>query len=344
MNTTTPDNSKRTAVLLVNVGTPDEPTVPAVRRYLSQFLNDRRVIDLPLIPQKILVNLIIVPFRAPKSKKLYEMLWTPEGSPLIVNAEKNKERLQERLGSSCEVFVAMRYQNPSLGKVLREVRDRQFGRLVVVPVFPQYASSTTGTIAQFVYREMSGWNVMPELRIVSQFYDHPRFIKAFADRIREYGPEKWDHIIFSYHGLPLRQIDKVHPGVNSSACTCEKALPKHGKFCYRATCYDTTRLLARELGLSEASYSVSFQSRLDKNWLEPFTDSTLIRKAKEGVKRVLVVAPAFVADCLETTVEIGIEYQQLFERYGGEKVQLVESLNDHPGWIETLADLVEGRQ
>ena len=344
MEPTIQDNSKRAAVLLVNVGTPDEPTVPAVRRYLSQFLNDRRVIDLPLFAQKILVNLIIVPFRAPKSKKLYEMLWTSAGSPLIVNAEKNRKKLQERLGSGFEVFIAMRYQNPSLRKVLREVRERQFGKLVVVPVFPQYASSTTGTIAQFVYREMSGWNVMPELRIVSQFYDHPRFIKAFADRIREYNPEKWDHILFSYHGLPLRQVNKVHPGVNSSGCACGKSLPAYGKFCYRATCYDTTRLLAAELGLEENRYSVSFQSRLDKNWLEPFTDVTLIRKAKEGVKRVLVVAPAFVADCLETTVEIGIEYQQLFEKYGGEKVQLVASLNDHPEWIETLSDLVKGRQ
>jgi len=334
------DNSKRTAVLLVNVGTPDEPTVPAVRRYLSQFLNDRRVIDLPLIPQKILVNLIIVPFRSPKSTRLYEMLWTKEGSPLVVNAGKNRIKLQTELGSDYEVFIAMRYQNPPLRKVLREVRDRQFGKMVVVPVFPQYASSTTGTIARFVYQEMSDWTVMPELKIISQFYDHPRFVQAFAARIKEYKPETWDHIIFSYHGLPIRQVNKVHPDVDAATCTCEKALPKHGKFCYRATCYQTTRLLANALGLKPADYSVSFQSRLDKNWLEPFTDATLIRKAGEGAKRILVVAPAFVADCLETSVEIGIEYQQLFEEHGGEKVQLVESLNDHPLWIQTLKELI----
>ena len=334
------DHSKRTAVLLVNVGTPDEPKVPAVRRYLFQFLNDRRVIDLPLIPQKLLVNLIIVPFRAPKSTKLYQMLWTDEGSPLLVNAEKNRVQLQEALGDGYEVFTAMRYQNPALKQVLQEVRRRGFGKIVVIPVFPQYASSTTGTIFQYVAREISGWEVIPELRLVGQFYDHPKFVEAFASRIREYQPESWDHIVFSYHGLPNRQLNKVHPRVDSAACSCTDEMPEHGKFCYRATCYHTSRLLAKALNLTTAGYSVSFQSRLDRNWMEPFTDELLIKKAKEGKKRILVVAPAFVADCLETSVEIGIEYQDLFVEHGGEKVQLVESLNDHPLWIETLRMLV----
>ena len=335
------DHSKRTAVLLVNVGTPDEPKVPAVRRYLFQFLNDRRVIDLPLILQKLLVNLIIVPFRAPKSTKLYQMLWTDEGSPLLVNAEKNRAKLQEALGDDYEVFTAMRYQNPALKQVLQEVRRRGFGKMVVIPVFPQYASSTTGTIFQYVAREISGWEVIPELRLVGQFYDHPKFVEAFVSRIREYQPESWDHLIFSYHGLPNRQLNKVHPQADSTACQCTTGMPAHGKFCYRATCYHTSRLLAQALNLTPADYSVSFQSRLDRNWMEPFTDELLIEKAKEGKKRILVVAPAFVADCLETSVEIGIEYQDLFVEHGGEKVQLVESLNDHPLWIETLRLLVE---
>jgi ferrochelatase len=334
------DNPKRIAVLLVNVGTPDEPTVPAVRRYLFRFLNDRRVIDLPLIPQKLLVNLIIVPFRAPKSTKLYKMLWTPKGSPLMVNAEKNRSKLQAALGDAYEVFIAMRYENPSLKNVLRQIRDNRFEKLIVFPVFPQYASSTTGTVGQFVFREIAGWNVMPEVKMISQFYDHPLFVQAFAERIKEYKPETWDHVIFSYHGLPVRQIRKAHPQVDPAGCSCEKALPGHGRFCYRATCYDTTRLLAGTLNMKPENYSVAFQSRLDKNWLEPFTDATLIKKAREGCKRILVVAPAFVADCLETTVEIGIEYQQLFEKHGGEKVQLVESLNDHPLWIETMKAII----
>ncbi len=337
------DNSKRTAVLLVNVGTPDEPKNPAVRRYLFQFLNDRRVIDLPLIAQKLLVNLIIVPFRAPKSTKLYKLLWTKEGSPLIVNAEKNRIKLQDALGYDYKVFTAMRYQNPSLKKVLEQVHDERFGKLVVIPVFPQYASSTAGTIAQYVSKTISRWEVIPEMRIISQFYDHPLFIKAFTERIKSYEPEKWDHIIFSYHGLPNRQVDKIHPEIKSVSCNCEESLPAHGKYCYKATCYETTRLLANALNLKKEDYTVAFQSRLTKNWLEPFTDETLLKLAREGKKRVLIVAAAFVADCLETIVEIGIEYQNFFTENGGDKVQLVESLNDHSLWIDTLKSLVENK-
>ncbi len=338
----TPD-SKRTAVLLVNVGTPDEPAVPAVRRYLYHFLNDPRVIDLPLIPRKLLVNLIIVPFRAPKSTKLYERLWTPEGSPLMVNAVKNRDRLQEALGEDYDVFMAMRYENPSLKQSLEQIREKRYGKLIVFPVFPQYASSTTGTVGEFVFRKVGKWNVMPEIRMISQFYDHPLFIQAFAQRIREYEPEKWDHLIFSYHGLPMRHIRKAHPQIDTAACTCSQALPPHGHFCYRATCYETSRLLAGELELKPEDYTVSFQSRLDKDWLEPFTDATLVKLAKAGRKRILVAAPAFVADCLETTVEIGYEYQELFEKEGGEKVQLVESLNDHPLWIEAMREIILGK-
>lgn len=332
--------SKKTAVILANVGTPDEPKVPAVRRYLFQFLNDRRVIDLPWLLQKFLVNVIIVPFRAPKSTKLYQLLWTDEGSPLLIISNKSKVKLQEILGENYEVFVGMRYQNPSLKKVLREIKNKQFDKIVVVPMFPQYASSTTGTVVQLVNKEVAKWNVIPEIQNISQFYDNPGFINAFVKQIKKYKPEEYDHIIFSYHGLPFRQTDKVHPGIKTAECTCEKKMPEHGKFCYKATCYETTRLLAKELKLPESSYSVAFQSRLTKNWLKPFSDEEVIRLAKEGKKRVLITAPAFIADCLETTVEIGIEYQQLFEENGGKKIQLVESLNDNPDWIETLSQII----
>jgi len=333
-------NSKRTAVLLANIGTPDNPDVKSVRKYLFQFLNDRRVIDLPLIPQKILVNLIIVPFRAPNSTKLYKMLWTPEGSPLLVNAEKNKKALQEALGNDFEVYTAMRYGNPSLRSVLAKVKEAGFGKLVVIPVFPQYASSTTGSIGQFVSEELSKWYVIPEYRLICQFYDHPNFVKAFAERIKSYKPEEYDHVIFSYHGLPNRQIDKTHPQIDSTQCNCSGEMPDHGKYCYKATCYATTRLLAKAVGLTPKDYSVAFQSRLTRNWLNPFADEMVIEKAKSGVKKLLFIAPSFVADCLETTVEIGIEYEELFKKHGGEKLQLVESLNDHPEWIETLRQLI----
>ena len=334
---------KKTAVILVNVGTPDEPKVGAVRRYLFQFLNDRRVIDLPWLLQKFLVNVIIVPFRAPKSTKLYELLWTPEGSPLLTISNKAKIKLQEKLGENYEVFVGMRYQNPSLKKVLHTIKEKRFDKIVVLPMFPQYASSTTGTISQLVNTEIASWNVIPELSIISQFYDHPGFVKAFANQIRKYNPEEYDHIIFSYHGLPFRQTDKVHPSVKTINCTCEEKMPPHGSYCYKATCYETTRLLVDELKLSKEQYSVAFQSRLTKNWLKPFSDVEVERLAQEGKKRVLIAAPAFIADCLETIVEIGIEYQEIFEEHGGEKIQLVESINANPDWIETLHQMITTR-
>jgi len=335
--------SLKTAVILANVGTPDEPTVPAVRRYLFQFLNDRRVIDLPWLLQKLLVNVIIVPFRAPKSTKLYRMLWTEKGSPLLYISNESKEKLQEMLGENYEVFVGMRYQNPSLKVVLETIKEKGFGKIVVLPMFPQYASSTTGTISQLVNREVAKWNVIPELVIISQFYQNPGFIKSFASQIRKYKPEEFDHIIFSYHGLPFSQSDRVHPGIKTAECTCEEQMPEHGRYCYKATCYETTRLLVKELGLSKPAYSVAFQSRLTKNWLKPFSDQEIIKLAKQGKKRILVAAPAFIADCLETTVEIGIEYQHLFEEHGGRKIQLVESLNANNDWIETLYQIVTSK-
>lgn len=336
-------NHKKTAVILANVGTPNEPTVPAVRRYLFQFLNDRRVIDLPWLLQKFLVNVIIVPFRVPKSTKLYQMLWTEKGSPLLAISNESRDRLQERLGENYEVFVGMRYQNPSLKKALQTIKDKRFDKIVVLPMFPQYASSTAGTIAQLVNTETAKWNVIPELTIISQFYDHPGFVKAFAAQIRKYKPEEYDHIIFSYHGLPFSQTDHVHPAIKTVNCNCEVEMPEHGRFCYKATCYETTRLLAKELGLPKSAYSVAFQSRLTKNWLKPFSDKEVIKLAKDGKKRILIAAPAFIANCLETIVEIGIEYQHLFEENGGEKIQLVESLNTNTDWIETLAELVTNK-
>lgn len=337
-------NHKRTAIILVNVGTPDEPTVSAVRRYLFQFLNDRRVIDLPWLLQKFLVNMIIVPFRAPKSTKLYKILWTEKGSPLLAISNESRDKLQELLGENYEVFVGMRYQNPSLKKVLQTIKEKRFDKIIVVPMFPQYASSTAGTIVQLVNTETAKWNVIPELSIISQFYDYPGFVKSFAAQIKKYKPEEFDHIIFSYHGLPFSQTDRIHPAIKTVNCNCGVEMPDHGRFCYKATCYETTRLLAKELGLPQSAYSVAFQSRLTKNWLSPFSDLEIVKLAKEGKKRILIAAPSFIADCLETIVEIGVEYQHLFEENGGEKIQLVESLNTNADWIETLAELVTNKR
>ncbi|MFY9152796.1 MAG: ferrochelatase [Prolixibacteraceae bacterium] len=332
--------SIKTAVLLVNVGTPDEPTVKAVRRYLFEFLNDRRVIDLPLVAQKLLVNLIIVPFRAPKSTKLYQRLWTEKGSPLLYFSEQVQDKLQEKLTDKADIFMAMRYGNPSMGKALSAIKKGNYDRLVVLPMFPQYASSTNGTAIQAVIDEVRTWNTIPEILAINQFYDHPAFLNAFTERIQSYQPENYDHVIFTYHGLPNRHLEKNHPEESIKTCNCETSLPEFGKLCYKATCYQTTRELVKRLGLQKDQYSVSFQSRLSNNWMTPFTDKNLISRAKQGNKKVLVVAPAFVADCLETTVEIGWEYKELFMENGGEVLQMVESLNDSPVWIEALEEIL----
>jgi ferrochelatase len=330
----------KTAVILINVGTPDKPTVKAVRRYLTEFLNDRRVIDIPLILQKILVNLIIVPFRAPKSTKLYLRLWTDKGSPLLYYSEQVQAGLQQKIGAKADVFMAMRYGNPSISKALSAIQKGNYDRVVVFPMFPQYASSTNGTAIQAVIDQIRKWNTIPETHVVNQFYDHPAFLDAFTERIQSYQPESFDHIVFSYHGLPNRHLEKNHPEESINTCNCEIALPELGKFCYKATCYQTTRELAGRLGLKAGQYSVSFQSRLSNNWMTPFTDQNLISRAKQGSKNILVVAPAFVADCLETTVEIGWEYKEMFIENGGEKLQMVESLNDSPRWIAAMEEIL----
>lgn len=331
----------KTAVILINVGTPDKPTVKAVRRYLTEFLNDRRVIDIPLILQKILVNLIIVPFRAPKSTKLYLRLWTDKGSPLLYYSEQVQAGLQQKIGAKADVFMAMRYGNPSISKALSAIQKGNYDRVVVFPMFPQYASSTNGTAIQAVIDQIRKWNTIPETHVVNQFYDHPAFLDAFTERIQSYKPESFDHIVFSYHGLPNRHLEKNHSEESINTCNCETSLPEFGKFCYKATCYQTTRELAGRLGLKAGQYSVSFQSRLSNNWMTPFTDQNLISRAKQGSKKVLVVAPAFVADCLETTVEIGWEYKEMFIENGGENLQMVESLNDSPRWIAAMEEILD---
>lgn len=339
--TKSPDiKGSKTALLLLNVGTPDAPTVPSVRRYLFQFLNDRRVIDLPWLFQKILVNLIIVPFRAPKSTKLYQRVWTEQGSPLLFHSENLQQKLQAALQGRADVFLAMRYQNPSIEKKLNEIQQGGYDRLVVLPLFPQYASSTTGTAVQAIFQQIQKLNVIPNIQVISQFYNHVAFIDAFAQKILSFGPESYDHVIFSYHGLPNRHLDNVHPRMGSAKCTCERIFPEHGRMCYKATCYQTTRLLVEKLGLEEGRFTTSFQSRLSKNWMRPFTDETLEKLAADGAKHVLIVAPSFVADCLETIVELGYEYKELFLEKGGEELTLVPSLNSDDVWVQSLVQIV----
>lgn len=328
------------AVVLVNVGTPDNPGVPAVRRYLREFLGDQRVIDLPWAARKLLVNLVIVPFRAPRSAALYRKLWTSSGSPLIVIQESLRSRLQLYLKGSADIYSAMRYGSPSLAEVLGDIAMKKYDRVTVVPLYPQYASSTTGSAedvtGDFIRR--NGGNM--EVIIADPFYNHPAFIDSIAARVEESDYNSYDHILFSYHGLPLSHLRKIHPSVDPTACGCESVMPEHGHNCYRAQCYETTRLLAQRLAIPGDHCSVAFQSRLTRNWLTPFADDTVKRLAGEGVKRLVVVAPSFVADCLETIIEIGEEYRDLFIASGGEELTLVPGLNDSGRWVEALAGIV----
>jgi protoporphyrin/coproporphyrin ferrochelatase len=330
----------KTAVLLMNVGSPDEPKIGSVWRYLTEFLNDKRVIDLPWLLRKFLVNFIIIPFRVKNSTKLYKLLWTEKGSPLIFHSFEMKQKLQLKLGDDFEVFVAMRYQKPDYKRVIRQIKEQGFKKLVLFPLYPHYAMSTTETTVVAVEEELKKQKTNLELKVIDQFYNNPQFIRAFADQGRKYDLPKYDHIVFSYHGLPNRHLEKSHPGITVEQCSCHISMPEHGHHCYRATCYATSRLLAKELDIAPENYSVAFQSRLDNKWMEPFTDEVLLTKLSEGKNRILVFAPAFVTDCLETIIEIGDEYKEEFLKKGGEKLQLVESLNAQPAWIDTMSDLI----
>lgn len=331
----------KTCVLIINLGTPDSPSVKDVRKYLFEFLNDPRVIDINPIGRFFLVNFIIVPFRAPKSAKIYKELWTDNGSPIMIYGVSVKEKLQKVLGDNFEVELAMRYKNPSLDEVCARMENRGYEKIIILPFFPQYASASTGSAIEKAMKLISKWWVIPEIKIISQFYDDENYLNCVIEQSKKYNLSDYDHILFSYHGLPERQVDKVYSdGKPCKDHKCEDEINEDNTYCYKATCFATTRSLVEKLNLSKERYTVCFQSRLDKDWLEPFSDKVVEEWAKKGAKKLLVFSPAFVADCLETTVEIGIEYQKIFKDNGGEKVQLVESLNDHPMWIETLKKMV----
>ncbi|MFW6289412.1 MAG: ferrochelatase [Mariniphaga sp.] len=331
---------KKQGLLVVNLGTPDEPGKKEVRRYLTEFLNDPRVIDIPWVLQKILVNLIIIPFRVGNSTKLYKRLWTADGSPLLIFLNNLVDKLANELGSKYRLYKAMRYGKPRLTETLEQIRKDGIEELTILPLFPQYASSTTGSIVEKVFGIIKKWEAIPGVKVIGQYYDDPMFVKAFAGQIAKYNLKEYDHVIFSYHGLPNRQINKIHPEHPCEGCTCSKEMPEFGALCYKATCYETTRLIAKELNLPEEKYTVGFQSRLSKNWLSPFTDEVVTDLAKNGAKKVLITAPSFVADCLETIVELQYEYKLLFKEHGGQELTLVESLNDTDEWVGAIAKLV----
>ncbi len=331
-------------VLLVNLGTPDSPRVKDVRKYLREFLSDKRVIDIPRVLRWMLVNLIIAPFRASKSAKEYKKLWTENGSPLYHYGKRVKQLLQKELGDEYLVALGMRYQNPRIQSSLEELNNENVSEITVVSLFPQYASATSGSVADKVMEIVKGWQVIPNIKFVLSYHSHPLFIKAFAEKGKKRLDEKkYDHVIFSYHGLPERQIIKA---ATSYCCqlkneTCSSN-PAMNHYCYRSACFETSQLLALELDLSEKDYTVCFQSRLGKDpWIKPYTEDVLKELVKKNKKRILAFSPAFISDCLETTIEVGEEYKEDFIEAGGEEWDLVESLNDSSVWIKCLQELVD---
>lgn len=330
-------------VLLINLGTPDSPATGNVRKYLTEFLNDRRVIDISAFGRFVLVNGIIVPFRSSKSAKLYREIWTPDGSPLLIHTKNLSAKVQQQLGNDYVVEFGMRYQSPSIASALEKLRQAKVSSITILPLYPQYASSSTGSTIEKVMDEIKGWEVFPDIKIISKFYDHPGYLNSFIENGKKYDISQYDHVVFSYHGLPERHIMKGSAHYGSDHCTlgsCCDVITKSNQFCYRANCFYTTRELVKGLNIPQGKYTSTFQSRLNDKWIKPYSDKVIEDLAKKGAKKILVFSPAFVADCLETIYEIGTEYQEIFHKHGGEKVTLVESLNDNATWVNAVVDMV----
>lgn len=345
----------KTGILLINLGTPDSPSVKDVRKYLTQFLNDPLVIDINPILRFFLVNFIIVPFRAPKSAALYKKTWTKEGSPLLIHTRNLSEKLQKLLGSDYEVEFAMRYKNPDIRYAFKNLKRKKVEKIIAIPLYPQYASSSTGSTLLELKKVMRK-EKFSNVKIIEYFFEDENFLNSWYENSRRYfdktmneredSEKSFDFYLFSYHGLPERQIIKEcnkRGGNCNSVNDCELKNKNHkiqNPYCYRAACYETTRHLVKRLNIPEGKYQTSFQSRLNDKWLKPYSDKMVKEKAGEGVKRILVFSPAFVADCLETIYEIGIEYDEIFKQNGGEKLQLVPSLNATDHWVESLKMII----
>lgn len=322
-------------VLLINLGTPDEPTTPAVRRYLREFLSDPRVIDINPLARWMLLNLVILPRRPARSAAAYRSIWTAEGSPLLVNSRRLEAAVREALSGEFEVELGMRYGNPSIADAIARLRARGVTEFIVLPLYPQQSMSATETSLVRVGELVSSFKAVPA------FFSHPRFVQAWVEVGRAALSEaQADHVLFSFHGLPMRHMRKATPGVCVRTGECCAVFGSVNRSCYRAQSFETARLIARGLGLSEGGYSVSFQSRLGATeWIQPYTD-VLLPQLASRFRRVAVFCPAFVADCLETVEEIGIRGREMFRAAGGEELVLVPSLNAHPTWVQAVVELV----
>jgi ferrochelatase len=332
-------------LLVLNLGTPDAPETRAVRRYLREFLSDPRVLDIPQLLRAFLLHVCILPFRPRRTAEAYRKVWMAQGSPLLVHGRDLVRKLQSALGSGVRVELAMRYQSPSIASALDTFRSVAVDRVAVLPLFPQYSSAASGSALEDVYRQAGRrWNT-PSLEVVPPFYDHPAFIDALrevtAPCLRGFRP---DRVLMSFHGLPERQVLKSDESggrhcLKSADCCAE--VGEANRLCYRAHCFATARVLAAALALPDASWEVAFQSRLGREpWIRPFTDVRVRELAKSGVRRLAVVCPSFVADCLETLEEIGIRARDDFIAHGGEDLCAVPCLNSHDVWVRAAVRIV----
>ena len=325
-------------VIITNIGSPDDTSVFSVMKYLRQFLGDPRVLDFRF--SSLLLYCVILPFRSPKSAEAYQSIWLPEGSPLIVNSYKFMNALQEELGADYKVSAGMRYCSPSLEDAINELMDESVDSITVFPCFPHYSSSTTGSVAQEVSRLLTKNDLVLPFSIIGSFYDNEYFIKYWQEQILNNLKENTDYVLFSYHGLPVRHIERL--GIKeccNSPDPCSK-LCSENKFCYRAQCYETTRLIANGINLKD--YGTSFQSRLGREkWAMPYTESYLVELYNKGVRNLIILSPAFLADCLETIEELGIRGKEIWEELGGTSFTLLSCPNDHPTWIKGAAEIIK---
>jgi ferrochelatase len=329
-------------ILLINLGTPDKPHAADARRYLRKFLSDPRVIDIPKIQRWLLVNLVIAPFRAPRSAAAYRKIWTDSGSPLLIHSAELARQVSDRLGNDYVVELGMRYGKPSIALAMETLIRRGATSIRVLPLYPQYSASATGSaVAEVLHVSHALWDP-PKISILPPFYNHAGFIDAFVELgspiIDDTNP---DHILFSFHGLPERQIQKSGP----EYCLVKEDCCKHDTIqnhnCYRHQCFVTADAIAKALRLQNDQYSVSFQSRLGRTkWIGPYTDQVLLDLANKGKKKVTVFCPSFVADCLETIEEIGMRGRESFLAAGGERLDLVPCLNAHPTWVKAVCEMV----
>lgn len=329
-------------VLLVNLGSPDSPQVRDVKRYLDEFLMDGKVIDIPWPLRALLVKGLILNTRPQKSAKAYAKIWTPEGSPLINLSQSLQKALQSR--NPFPIELAMRYGNPSIEAGLKNLLAQGVSRLWVLPLYPHYAMSSVETVVDKIKAELKHLKAQLPLDIFPPFYNHPRYIEALVENTRPWLEDPYDLLVFSYHGLPVRHMRKSDP--TGSHCQkvadcCNVPSPAHAT-CYRAQVFATTQAFVEKAGIPEGKYCVTFQSRLGRTpWLEPFTDIELEKWPQAGFKRVKVMCPAFVSDCLETLEEIAIRGKESFLAAGGEDLQLIPCLNTHPLWIDVVQEWIQ---